>query len=131
MAGPADRALLAEWFATFAGDVGDVMPDPARVVDRRLENGGLLLWEVDGVPVSLAGITRPVAGVARVAPVYTPAALRGRGYAAAVTAEISRRALEEGLAVVLFTDVANPTSNALYQRLGYRPVGGWTALELT
>jgi predicted GNAT family acetyltransferase len=81
--------------------------------------------------VSLAGITRPVAGVARVAPVYTPAALRGRGYAAAVTAEISRRALEEGLAVVLFTDVANPTSNALYQRLGYRPVGGWTALELT
>jgi predicted GNAT family acetyltransferase len=131
MAGPADRALLAEWLATFAVEVGDVMPDPARVVDRRLENGGLLLWEVDGVPVSLAGITRPVAGVARVAPVYTPAALRGRGYAAAVTAEISRRALEEGLAVVLFTDVANPTSNALYQRLGYRPVGGWTALELT
>lgn len=128
-AGTADRALLIEWVVAFANEVGDAVPDPARAVDRRLENGRLLLWEVDGTPVSLAGITRAVAGVARVAPVYTPSALRGRGYAAAVTTEISRRAVQEGLVVTLFTDLSNPTSNALYQRLGYRAVGDWAELE--
>jgi predicted GNAT family acetyltransferase len=64
-----------------------------------------------------------VAGVVRVAPVYTPAELRRHGYAGAVTAAVTRAALDAGATdVVLFTDVANPTSNALYRRLGYRPV---------
>jgi predicted GNAT family acetyltransferase len=59
----------------------------------------------------------------RVGYVYTPPELRGRGYAGAATAAVSRAALEDGVAgVLLFTDLANPTSNALYQRLGYRPV---------
>ena len=76
-----------------------------------------------GVPVSVAGLTRAVAGMVRVGPVYTPPELRGRGYAGAVTAAVSQAALEAGLReVVLYTDLANPTSNALYQRLGYRPV---------
>jgi predicted GNAT family acetyltransferase len=64
-----------------------------------------------------------VAGQVRVDPVYTPAPLRGRGYAGAVTVEASRAALTAGATdVVLFTNVANPTSNALYQKIGYRPV---------
>ena len=125
----ADRGLLAEWLAAFGLDVDEPVADPARAADRRLDNGEQMFWEVDGVPVALAGATRPIAGVTRVAPVYTPAPLRGRGYAGAVTAEISRRALAAGLEVILFTDLANPTSNALYQRLGYRPIGDWTELE--
>ncbi|MBS2553563.1 GNAT family N-acetyltransferase [Catenulispora sp. NL8] len=128
--GDTDRDLLAEWFTAFAGDVGEAMPDAARAVDRRLKNGELLLWEADGVPVSLAGNTTPVAGVARVAPVYTPATLRGKGYAGAVTAAVSRRALDAGYEVILFTNLANPTSNALYQRLGYRGIGDWSLIEL-
>ena len=128
--GDADRDLLADWFTGFAVDVGEAMPDAARAVDRRLKNGELLLWEADGVPVSLAGNTTPVAGVARVAPVYTPATLRGKGYAAAVTAAISQRALDAGHEVILFTNLANPTSNALYQRLGYRGIGDWSLIEL-
>ena len=126
----ADRDLLIEWFEAFGVDVGEPAVDPARAVDRRLANGELLLWEVDDVPVSLAGATAPIAGVTRVAPVYTPATLRGRGYAGAVTAAISRRGLDAGNEVVLYTDRANPTSNALYQRLGYQPIGEWTTLEL-
>lgn len=125
-----DRELLVEWFAAFGADVGEPVADPARAVDRRLANGELLLWEDGGVPVSLAGATSPIAGVVRVAPVYTPATLRGRGYAGAVTAAISRRGLDAGYEVVLYTDLANPTSNALYQRLGYRPIGDWATLEL-
>jgi GNAT superfamily N-acetyltransferase len=68
-------------------------------------------------------VTRTVAGMVRVGPVYTPPELRGRGYAGAVTATVSHVALDAGVTdVLLYTDLANPTSNALYQRIGYRPV---------
>jgi predicted GNAT family acetyltransferase len=84
---------------------------------------------VDGVPVAMAGRTAAVAGVVRVAPVYTPPALRRRGYGGAATVAVSRAALDGGASdVVLFTDLANPASNALYQRLGYRPVEDRTVL---
>ncbi len=83
----------------------------------------LTLWEAGGRPVSLAGLTRQVAGQTRVGPVYTPPELRGRGFAAAATVTVSQAALAAGAAeVVLYADLANPTSNALYLRLGYRPV---------
>lgn len=63
------------------------------------------------------------AGVARVGPVYTPTDHRRLGYGAAVTAACTRDALDRGVdAVVLFTDLANPTSNAIHQQIGYRPV---------
>jgi len=76
-----------------------------------------------GAAVSLAGVSRPTAGVVRVAPVYTPPDHRGRGYGGAVTAAVSQAALDASAShVVLFTDLANPASNALYRRLGYRPV---------
>jgi predicted GNAT family acetyltransferase len=101
-------------------------------VDDRISYGGLTLWEVDGQAVSMAGVTRIEAGAARVAPVYTPPELRGRGYGAAVTAAVTRAALDAGADdVVLFTDVTNPTSNALYERLGYRPVQDRSVLEFT
>ncbi|WP_369218492.1 GNAT family N-acetyltransferase, partial [Streptomyces flavofungini] len=92
--------------------------------ESRIAYGGVTLWEApDGTPVAMAGVTRRIAGQVRVAPVYTPAGLRGRGYAGAVTAAVTRAALDAGAAeVLLFTDLANPTSNGLYQRLGYRPV---------
>jgi predicted GNAT family acetyltransferase len=71
-----------------------------------------------------------VAGMVRVDPVYTPAHLRGRGYAAAVSTEVSRAALAAGATeVVLFTHAANPTSNALYQRLGYRRVADYAPYD--
>ena len=92
-------------------------------MNERLGYGGITVWQVGAVPVSMAGRTRTVAGMVRVAPVYTPPELRGRGYAGAATAAVSQAALDAGVReVVLYTDLANPTSNALYQRLGYRPV---------
>ena len=92
-------------------------------MDERLGYGGLIVWAVGGVRVSIAGRTRAVAGMVRLGPVYTPQELRGRGYAGAATAAVSQAALDAGVReVVLYTDLANPTSNALYQRLGYRPV---------
>jgi predicted GNAT family acetyltransferase len=71
----------------------------------------------------MAAITRQVAGMVRVGPVYTPPERRGRGYGTAATAAVSERALRAGAEeVLLYTDLANPVSNSIYQRIGYRPV---------
>jgi hypothetical protein len=120
-----DRDLLDGWFGAFAREVGDIPAHDHRAdIDKRLGYGGITIWEAgDGVPVSVAGLTRAVGGMARVGPVYTPPALRGRGYAGGATAAVSQAALDAGVReVVLYTDLANPVSNALYERLGYRAV---------
>ena len=125
-AGEGDRDLVAAWMRDFvleaglgAGERGDVM---ARAALRR---GGLRLWE-DGRPVSMIGVQPRVAGVVRVGPVYTPPELRGRGYASAAVAAVSRTALAEGAErCMLFTDLANPTSNKIYAALGYRRIADW------
>jgi RimJ/RimL family protein N-acetyltransferase len=85
--------------------------------------GGQGLWRVDGRPVSLAAASKPQEGMSRVGGVYTPPAERGHGYGSAVTAGVSQWAIDQGASdVVLFTDLANPISNSIYQRIGYRPV---------
>ena len=120
----ADSGLLLDWLEAFGREVGDQGgPDLQRTMADRLSYGGLTLWETGGEPVSLAGATRAVAGQARVGPVYTPPGRRGRGFGGAVTAAVSQAAKDAGVAgVLLYTDLANATSNALYQRLGYEPV---------
>jgi GNAT superfamily N-acetyltransferase len=123
VAAAADRDLLGSWIDVFTEELADLGGPGRGIVDDQLSYGGLTLWEVDGAAVSLAGCTRPAVGVVRVGPVYTPPDHRGHGYGGAVTAAVSQAALDAGAShVVLFTDLANPTSNALYQRLGYRPV---------
>ncbi|ORT60420.1 GNAT family N-acetyltransferase [Streptomyces sp. CB03238] len=120
----ADVPLAAAWMSAFAAEIG-VGPtvDHTANAERRVAYGGLYVWETGGRPVSMAAHSPLVAGQSRVAPVYTPPELRGRGYAGAVTAAASRAAQDAGARqVLLFADVANPTSTALYQRLGYRPV---------
>lgn len=120
-----DRDRCIEWFEAFHSEVGGIMGDTAENVDRRLaggENTGLDLWWHDDV-VSLAGFGAPTPNGIRVGPVYTPPALRGRGYASACVAALTRRLLDEGRRFVfLYTDLANPISNSIYQRIGYRPV---------
>lgn len=125
LAGQGDAGLLTDWFTAFAREVDDLdgRAEQAAVVRDRLSYRGLTVWEAGGEPVSLAGVTRQVAGMVRIGPVYTPPGRRGHGYASAVTAAVSERALALGAdEVLLYTDLANPVSNAIYQRIGYRPV---------
>ena len=127
----ADRDLCLDWVRAFQAEAmpNRVRHDPAQLVDRRIRDGELTLWEDGGRPVSLAGTFPVVAGVARVGPVYTPPEHRRHGYGAAVTAAATRAGFAAGAErCMLHTDLANPTSNALYPRLGYRPVGD--ALDL-
>jgi len=129
----ADRELLLSWYEAFGRDTGALPEDEAaRAVDDRLSHHGALLWEVDGEPVATAAVSRTVAATVRVSLVYTPPELRGHGYAGAVTAAVSRAARTAGAErVLLFADLANPTSNALYQRIGYRPVEDHLLLTFT
>ncbi|MFD4950581.1 GNAT family N-acetyltransferase [Streptomyces sp. NPDC058451] len=120
-----DREQLMLWYREFAAAIGELASaDADSWADTRIAYRRVTFWETpDGIPVSMAGVGPMVAGQIRVAPVYTPAHLRGRGYAGAATVEVSQAALATGAAhVLLFADLTNPTSNGLYQRLGYRPV---------
>jgi RimJ/RimL family protein N-acetyltransferase len=127
----ADRDLLLAWLGAFHDEARPPGPQESeRVVDDRLSFGDLVFWEHAGTPVSLAGRTPPAGGLARLGPVYTPPAFRGRGFGGAATAAVTQAALDGGAeGVVLFTDLANPTSNTLYQRLGFRPLTDWIVLR--
>jgi len=123
----ADRALAVAWAVAFQREaLGDDDPrTAARMVDARLGGGadsGLYVWD-DGQPVSLAGYSGPTPHGIRVGPVYTPPAHRGKGYASACVAALSQLLLDGGRAhCFLFTDLGNPTSNHIYQAIGYQPV---------
>ncbi|TRV73793.1 GNAT family N-acetyltransferase [Streptomyces sp. 130] len=128
-----DRELLARWYAEFVRDIGGSgAQDPGTWAGRHIADRRITLWETpDGAPVAMAGLTALVAGQIRLTAVYTPAGLRGRGYAGAATVEACLAALAEGAdEVLLFADLANPTSNGLYQRVGYRPVTDFAVYDL-
>ncbi|MBM2619124.1 GNAT family N-acetyltransferase [Actinoplanes sp. LDG1-06] len=130
---PEDSGLVQGWLLAFHDEIGERRPaDPAAAVDDRVAYGGVLLWEDGGQPVAMAMCSQPEAGMVRVQIVYTPPVRRGRGYGGAVTVVATQAALDSGARdVVLNTDLANPTSNALYQRLGYRPVEDRVIVEFT
>jgi uncharacterized protein len=119
-AGATDCELILEWMPAFGQDTGE-RHMPEDVLTRRIADGQFWLWEDIGA-CSVAAHTVPVAGVSRIQAVYTPPALRGRGYAAACVAALSARLLDAGNRCILYTDLANPTSNRIYRRIGYRAV---------
>jgi predicted GNAT family acetyltransferase len=126
----AEQDLLVRWTNAFIAETGIAdAPDAAPVVARSLRRGGLFVWADPG-PVSMVGCNPAVAGIVRVGPVYTPLEHRGRGYASSAVAAASELALANGATrCVLFTDIANPTSNRIYQALGYERCGDWQEFD--
>ena len=122
--GEGDVDLAASWIRAFQEEAGVHSTDVESAARAGIAGGRVWLWEDEtGTAVSLAGRTPPAAGMSRIAPVYTPPEARRRGYGAAVTAACTADALARGAEhVVLFTDLANPTSNSVYQRVGFRPL---------
>jgi uncharacterized protein len=113
-----DSELLLEWMHGFGDDTGERHMQE-EVLTRRVSAGQFWLWEDDGA-CSVAAHTAPVGGVTRIQAVYTPPALRCRGYAGACVAALSARLQNAGHRCILYTDLANPVSNKLYRRIGYR-----------
>jgi predicted GNAT family acetyltransferase len=124
-AGMKDLELIARWWHTVrmvmfaASDAEEDM----RTAQGRIGDRDVYLWE-DGEPVSMASGTRPTRRGISIGMVFTPPEMRNRGFATACVAELSRRLLRTGREFcTLYADVINPTSNHIYQTIGYRPAG--------
>jgi predicted GNAT family acetyltransferase len=125
----ADLLTVVEWLARFEEEAFGT-----ENIDRERIARGLMawiqagvrryyVWEDDGELVCLVGCSGDTPNGMRIGPVYTPPSLRGRGYGTACTAAVTQTLLDEGKKfVTLFTDLANPTSNHIYQLIGYAPV---------
>lgn len=119
-----DFETAVEWLMGFDSDTG--MNDTRQAAERGtrlfIAEGRMFIWDDDG-PVSMAVWVGPTPNGVRISQVYTPPQNRGRGYASACVAALSQYLLDTGRQYCfLFTDLANPTSNSIYQKIGYRPV---------
>ncbi|GIK41184.1 MAG: acetyltransferase [Chloroflexota bacterium] len=123
-----DLELVTEWIFAFQNEAlqrGN-LAESREVARYRINDQDIYLWE-DREPVSMAAQTRPTRSGICISLVYTPPELRGRGYATACVARLSQLFLDSGRNFcVLFTDLSNPTSNRIYQKIGYAPVCDFT-----
>lgn len=123
-----DMHFFPYWLEAFNaaavyGNTEMSIPQGANAYHYRLSTKKLYVLEIDGSPVSMAGFTREMQTAIGVAFVYTPPYYRGKGYASSCVAQLSQIALDKGFTkCVLYTDLLNPTSNSIYQKIGYKPV---------
>ncbi|NLJ96105.1 MAG: GNAT family N-acetyltransferase [Clostridiales bacterium] len=123
-----DMCFFPYWLEAFNaasiyGTTQMSIPQEAKPYHYRLSAKKLYVLEVNGIPVSMAGYTREMQTAIGVAFVYTPPYYRGKGYATSCVAQISQIALDNGFTkCVLYTDLSNPTSNSIYQKIGYTAV---------
>jgi uncharacterized protein len=118
-----EKELVAAW--THAFNIDCFGPDknlPEGDITPKIVNKEVFFWE-DKWPVSMVAKSRPTDKGITVNYVYTPPELRGKGYATSCVAELSRNVLKSGKEFcTLYTDLANPTSNSIYKKIGYNPV---------
>ncbi|MDA5560378.1 GNAT family N-acetyltransferase [Exiguobacterium sp. MMG028] len=129
----ADQAQLEAWYSAFEAESGLRSSPPEKVtkaVQTMLDREEAVFWEVDGQPVSCAKRARPTENGITVSFVYTSPDARGRGYARSLVADLSRQLLETKSFCVLYTDLTNPTSNKIYQEVGYEQImdSAWVRL---
>ncbi|GIG61700.1 hypothetical protein Lfu02_60720 [Longispora fulva] len=118
-AGPADRDLLVSWFERMMAAFPDDPSDLAYVVDDPISVGGITLWEVDGVPVAMAGRSRTVAGMVRLSAVYAP---DDETHADAAFVAACATAAETARDVLVFGSADDGVADGKYRALGFRPV---------
>jgi len=129
----ADVAWVSDWVWGFIQDAGvdGTAEEALEIARQKISDEDLFVWE-DGRPVSIVAKTRHTTHGIVVSLVYTPREHRNRGYASACVAALSQRLLDAGWQFcALFTDLANPTSNSIYQRIGYRPVTDFDEYHFT
>jgi predicted GNAT family acetyltransferase len=122
-----DMSFFPFWYEAFSfvgsGDVDGLPLDDPEKYHYRIAKKSIYILEVDGVPVSMAGLGREMENVVGVGPVFTPPYYRGKGYASSAVAQVSQIALDKGFTkCVLYTDLTNPTSNSIYQKIGYEAI---------
>lgn len=127
-ADPADKDLIVDWMLAFETEAFGAPEGTREGFGNWFDNGlttprrGIYVWD-DGGVVSLVCHGGPTPGGMRIGPVYTPPERRGHGYASALTAYVSQSLLDSGRKFCfLYTNLLNPTSNKIYQQIGYQPV---------
>ena len=138
LANEADIPLVVDWVLAFQAEaLGEVDAEGieltvrSRITGDNRESGFMILQDGDEF-VSLSGHSGPTGTGIKIAPVYTPPERRGRGYATRLVADHSQWLLDQGYrSCFLYTDLSNPTSNSIYQRIGYRQVGVSAQYEFT
>ena len=120
-----DRTLLTSWIQDFEREaLGDNKPqsDSVRWLALKLQQGNIYIWE-DNIAVSMVAYGGATPNGIRINAVYTPPEYRQKGYATSCVAAMSQKLLEQGYQYCfLYTDISNPTSNSIYQKIGYQPV---------
>jgi predicted GNAT family acetyltransferase len=134
----ADLDLVLRWWAAFAEDAGLPLRDADTLpgqLTAMFDEQRLHLWEVSDEPVAMGGhaslVPTPAGVVARIGPVYTPRSLRGRGFGTAITAALVEHLQSRSDLIMLFTDSGNPTSNGIYERLGFNYEDEFVELEFS
>lgn len=121
----ADTEIVTQWILDFHEEALEPIDwtTAHEMANGRIRQGDVYVWE-DRAPVTMAAKVRPTAKGMTISLVYTPPEQRQRGYATACVAALSQLLLDEGWQFcTLFTDLSNPTSNSIYQKIGYKPVG--------
>lgn len=126
LARESDMSFLPYWIEGFSADCfgkpGLVSPCPESYLHKISQNA-LYILEDSGTPVSMSMIVREMKAVCGVSEVYTPPYFRKKGYASSCVAGVSKLILERGYrSCALYTDLANPVSNSIYQKIGYKPI---------
>ncbi|GJM17189.1 MAG: acetyltransferase [Thermodesulfobacteriota bacterium] len=116
-----DLELIADWMGKFHVEALQSISakEATELAVKKIREGALYLWETDQ-PVSMVGWTRPTRNGVTIAYVYTPLQYRKRGYATSSVAKLSELLLAQHRFCALFTDLSNPTSNSIYQKIGYQ-----------
>lgn len=129
-AGIDDYPLMAQWIVAFSKELGEPvnLEDAKSRTEKLINDQQLYVWDHDG-PVSIAGVSRPMRNGITIGPVYTPPEHRSKGYATSCVLLLTKKLLSDGYSFCsLYTDLSNPTSNSVYTKIGYVPIGN--ALEL-
>ncbi|MEO1258969.1 MAG: GNAT family N-acetyltransferase [Bacteroidota bacterium] len=126
-----DLDIVGNWFHAFAKEAMDEDDRQGAILtaENKITTGGLFIWENNGRAVSMAAASRPSRNGIAINYVYTPAEFRGHGYATAVVGKLTELMLKKYRFCSLFTDQANPTSNSIYSKIGYRPIEEFRMIE--
>jgi uncharacterized protein len=129
LAQASDLDTVVRWLEAFQTETHVQALEPLDFAEARMAEGELFVWDDQGPRAMAAGVGRTPTGM-RIGMVYTPPDNRRAGYATSCVATLSQRYLDDGFrSVFLYTDLANPTSNSIYPRIGFRPVADVNNIE--
>ena len=126
-----DHPLMAEWIVDLSEAIGEStnFESARRRAEKLIKDQQLYIWDNDG-PVSIAGVSRPMKNGTTIGVVYTPPEHRNNGYATSAVLLLTKKLLSDGYSFCsLYTDLSNPTSNSIYTKIGYVPIGDALAFD--